>query len=315
LKQIDLNARSNDESEPFMRATPITNITNKLLLAFVALVIAGCSAAKLAYNNATTLASFYISGYVSLEPEQKELVDQRLDKFFAWHRKQELPEIRKVMVDLETRMDGALTGNDINQVYLATRERYRLTAEKALPDIAEVLSGLSEEQVQQIERKLAKDNAKRAKDAAKPAAERLRKRGERLIDETKDWCGSLTKEQRELLLNYNSKLPSTDDLYAADLKFRQQEFLKLIRTHRVASGTDKAGAAASIDSIVKGMQRLMFQQTEWRNPEYTAKNKVREEMTGDMMSKFAQTMSAEQKAHFKKRLRGYAEDVTTLMAG
>jgi hypothetical protein len=98
------------------------------------------------------------------------------------------------------------------------------------------------------------------------------------------------------------------------LKFRQQEFMKLIRSKRVGDSATAVDRATAANVIAKGIRRLLFQQSEWRNPEFTARNLVREEMTGEMMSRFAQSMSAEQKAHFKKRLRGFAEDVSALMA-
>ena len=55
-----------------------------LLLALASL--AGCSGARLAYNNADTLVRWMADDYFALVGAQKEDFSARLARFHAWHR-------------------------------------------------------------------------------------------------------------------------------------------------------------------------------------------------------------------------------------
>jgi hypothetical protein len=64
---------------------------------FIALIIAaswlaGCSAIKLAYNQAPTLAYGWLDGYLDFNDQQSPQVRDALNRLFAWHRASELPK-------------------------------------------------------------------------------------------------------------------------------------------------------------------------------------------------------------------------------
>jgi hypothetical protein len=296
-----------------------TDFSKWYLLLAAMLVLTGCSAARLAYNNASSLAAWYLSDYVDFNEEQTLALKGKLDNFFVWHRKIELPQVQRLLKDMGDKLDRDVTNEDIANIYKATRARYEAATLRALPDTVAVLSTLNEEQIAQIERKFAKDNAKRAKALAKPAAMRLTKRGERMQKEAKEWCGKLSEQQLLILKEFNSQLSDIEGALDADLRFRQQEFLRLLRTHRTKDTAVTAVALASTESsaqlaLEKGLRRILFEQTSWRKAELQAELKAREALASEMMVQFYKTMSPQQRAVARHRIAGYLDDVTALIA-
>ena len=57
----------------------------------LALTLSGCSATQLIYNRVDILVRWYLDDYVSLDSEQQERFDARLETLLDWHRREELP--------------------------------------------------------------------------------------------------------------------------------------------------------------------------------------------------------------------------------
>ncbi len=286
---------------------------------FALLVVGGCSTMRIAYNNAPSLASWYLDTYFDLSEDQRELARVRLDSFFVWHRKAEMPQLKRLLVDFDSRLNKTLTPEDLNAIYSAGRDRYKTTADQALPDVAEFLLTLSPNQIAQLERKLEKDNLKREKESSKPLAERTKKRGEKIIEEMVNICGEVSAEQKAAFLALNEKMPDIEKMAMTDRRFRQREFIKLLKTHtsvgtvNISANTDGKNATAK-QAIVSGVRRLMFEQETWRDASYAAVLKTREQLDVEMTVNFAKTMTPAQRANAKKKIGSYLEDVNALIA-
>ncbi len=63
-----------------------------VFLLLTALLLHGCSAVRLGYGNADSLAHWWIDQYLDLAPEQDALSRERLARLMAWHRKTQLPD-------------------------------------------------------------------------------------------------------------------------------------------------------------------------------------------------------------------------------
>jgi hypothetical protein len=62
-----------------------------------AVLLQGCSAVKLAYNNAPELAYWWIDGYADLDDAQSLKVREELARLQQWHRTNELPRIAELL--------------------------------------------------------------------------------------------------------------------------------------------------------------------------------------------------------------------------
>ena len=57
-----------------------------------ALLSSGCSTVRFAYENADTYLRWQAGTYLDLQGEQADELDERIDEFHAWHRKNALPK-------------------------------------------------------------------------------------------------------------------------------------------------------------------------------------------------------------------------------
>ena len=61
-----------------------------------AALLAGCSAMRLAYDNADTYLRWRASSYLDLQGDEADELDERIDAFLAWHRAKALPQYARL---------------------------------------------------------------------------------------------------------------------------------------------------------------------------------------------------------------------------
>jgi hypothetical protein len=66
--------------------------------------------------------------------------------------------------------------------------------------------------------------------------------------------------------------------------------------------------------MIGELRRLFVQTDSWRRAEYREKMRGRDQRLFDMVADLAATLSAEQRAALRERLRRFARDVTELTA-
>ena len=68
------------------------------IIALVVLVcLQGCSTIKLGYNNAPSLAYWWLDDYVDFDATQSKQVRDELERLHQWHRATELPKIDSLL--------------------------------------------------------------------------------------------------------------------------------------------------------------------------------------------------------------------------
>jgi hypothetical protein len=271
-----------------------------LLLALAALLAAACT--RLAYNNATPMLTWMVDGYVDLHHEQKDWLHTRLDRAMAWHRENELPEYRRFLADIAQRADGTFTDAEVEQAWLKLRADYDRVIEHILPDTADFLLSLDDKQLERLDRKFAKDAEKLQKEMTEGTEAKRRARGVRRMTETvEEWIGPLDEKQHAIVAAREAALPVLAEDRLADRVYRQRETLALARTR------DRA-------KIIAGLQRLLIDTDSWRKPEYQAKIRARNAATFHMIAALSATLTPQQRAHFKRRIRDYIDDIDKLAA-
>jgi Family of unknown function (DUF6279) len=274
-----------------------------LVIVIAALVLAACSMARVAYNNASPLGTWMVDDYFDLQDTQKDFVRARLTRALAWHRESELPEYRKFLLDLIARTQGAVTPDDAQWADTAMRSFYHRALERLMPDMAEFIQKLDPEQATTLARRFEEENAKAAKERTKGAAdERLERRAKRFIEYIEDWTGTLDAAQRELITARYAGMPDITAEWLVDRRFRQSETIALMRSKLPREET------------IAGLRRLLIDSEGWRDPAYAAKLKRRDSQFYEIVAALSVTLTPEQRGRIHKRLRGYLEDVSYLMA-
>ena len=279
-------------------------------LACAAVVVSACTLTRLAYNtaafaysNATPVLTWLVTDYVEITGAQREFVRERLTRAFAWHRADELPEYRRFLETVLRQAEDNITADEARADYRNLRTRYLRLLERVLPDVAEFLVQLAPEQAVQMERKFAQDNRKIVQEATRgSAAERHERRVKRACGHIEEFTGSLGDEQREMIARQMATVEDPVEDRVADRRHRQAEILALVR--------NKASRAEALAVL----RRLLVEPETWRSAGYVAKIRAREERLFEMVALLSPTLTAEQRSHFQKRVRGFMNDISGLTA-
>ena len=265
------------------------------------LILAGCSLATMAYNNAPTVLIYALNDYFDLSTEQEDWLKPRLNRFIDWHRANELPAYRR-LVDEATRHigDGARI-EDVRALYDAGRARLERAGDQVLPDIAAFLFQLEPRQIAHLEKKLAADNRKMEEEAAVPMLQRQQKRIEKAMERYEDWFGSLSTAQAAKIRAAMAALQPLDAMRLADRKRRQAEFLALLK------------AAPDVVLLKTEFRRLLLQPERGRDPAYQAELDRQFDSTISLVMSLLSEASPTQRARIQRRLNGYAEDISSLL--
>lgn len=284
-----------------------------ILLAGAALAVAGCglttrlaySNLALVYSNAAPMLTWMVDEYVDINGTQEDWVKERFVRTLAWHRAAELPEYRKLLERVADRADRPFSEADVAVVQQDLKAAVNRATIYLLPHIADFLVQLDAEQVTQMEERFKERNRKLARTDAEDGTgeERLQNRAKRLFPHLEEFVGSLSAAQRALVTEHLRIAIDTRDERRADWRYRQLATLALLR-----SKPDR-------DKVLSEMRRLLVDTDSWRRPDYTRKLRERERQVAEMIAALSQSLTAEQRDQFQRRLRGYARDLKGLAAG
>lgn len=272
-----------------------------MLAMFVALVVlSGCTALQLGYNNADTLIHWRAGKYFGFEGEQKAELERRVKRFLAWHRKTELPRYSALANGLADRLARGVSQADLVWGYDSFQTLLRQSLVAGAGEAAELLDGLSAAQVERFVARLEKENRDHAKDyaLADPPSERRAIRTRRNLERLEEWFGGLSETQADRVRLYSARAPLDDELRDRDRKRMQRELTAMFRAR-------------------DARQKLVPWAVAWdqnRDPAYEAMRKDNLREYFGMLLDLDRTLSPEQRERAVRRLRGFAGDFSALVA-
>ena len=283
---------------------------NIAALALAALLAAACTLTQLAYsnvglayNNASPVLQWMVADYVDMSDDQKEFVRDRFTRAFAWHRAQELPEYRRFLGTVLKQAEDSITIDEVAADHRVMRSHYHRAVERLLPDMADFLLGLDSLQAHQMEKRFNKDNRKMVGEATEdPVEERRQKRLDKLVSHLEQFVGSLNDAQRQMVSEYIAGQSELVDERLADRRYRQQRILAIVQTK-----------PSREDAIVE-LRRIFIDTDSWRNVEYQKKLKLRDRQLFELIARLSASLSADQRAAFARRIRGFQRDITEITA-
>jgi len=208
-----------------------TFIRPLLLALLAALLLQACSAVRLGYGHADSLARWWIDQYVDLSPEQDALVQERLARFFAWHRKTQLPDYANLLRQGKNFVAGQPTASDALLLGDGIVRRVRTLTEQALPDVADLLLTISPAQIERIAQRYAEKNTDYAKDArlAEDEGAQRAARYKRLRERAEYWFGDFSSAQEATLRQLIEGQSAGSRFWYEERLRRQRELLDLMR--------------------------------------------------------------------------------------
>jgi hypothetical protein len=269
----------------------------KVTLALAAALLAGCTALRLAYDNADTYLLFRAKSYLDLDAKSSDELDERIDEFFAWHRRTALPQYARLSEEAAKRVTRGLSREDLvwgyDSLVAHARQSLRFAAERVAP----LLDRLTPQQVAHMERRFAEDNRKFAREYLRGSeAERRKRRARRLEERLEDWLGNLSHVQAEKVKQFSERTPLYDELRAKDRQRMQAEFVDMIRKREV-------------------QKRLPDWIANWdhgRDPAHLAASERFRQEYLTLLLEIDKTLSSEQRNRAAANFRRYAEDFNVL---
>ena len=215
-------------------------------------VLGACSAIKLAYNNLPEVSYWWLDGYFDFDSTQTPKVRDELAQLLAWHRQNELPKVITLLQEAQGLALGEVTPAQACGMADQIRERLLAVTEHAEPASTELLLSLGEGQLQQLERKYAKNNNEYRKDwLDRTPAQVHEKRYDQFLDRAEDFYGRLTAEQRDLLKQQVAQSVFNPQLADAERRKRQQEALTMLRGFIGTAKPSSAEARAALHAYVQ----------------------------------------------------------------
>src|ERR671913_523391 len=113
------------------------------LIAGLAALLVSCTFTKFAYNQADTVAAWMVDDYFDLDASQKQEFQKRFDRFYTWHRYEQLPEYSQFMRTARSRFQDGLSREDVMWFMDGLRTRVRTAGRQVAPDAAALLVTLT----------------------------------------------------------------------------------------------------------------------------------------------------------------------------
>ena len=243
-----------------------------------------------------------MSGYVELDPRQRDLFSQRFRQLHAWHRSDQLPGYGALLRETRTRVEAGLSTEDVLWITERVRSATQTLAVRSADDIAELLASLTPSQLAELERGFAQSNRKVAREwgAGRPLAEQRRLRADRLIAQIERFTGRLSGEQAERVRALADPLPLTTDQRLADRERRQRELLVALRTGR------------STPELAAWLRDWLPQWERGRDPQYARLADRATQQRAQVLAEVDRLLTPAQRRTAADRLQSYAEDMVAL---
>jgi hypothetical protein len=216
------------------------------LLGLSALVLlSGCSALKLVYNQADEAVYWWLDSYVDLTDKQKPLAKDALRQLHLWHRQNQLPEYVALLQKVRAWAPHDIQPEQVCAVTQEIQNSFISALQQIEPDATKLVSQLSEPQLQRIRKKYDKLNQEWRGDYLDVSEEkRLRNRNKQLLNRLEDFYGSLDAPQREAVQQWLKKSTFNPTISFKERQRRQADALQTF-TRITHSGSQLVNSSQS----------------------------------------------------------------------
>lgn len=273
-----------------------------LILALLAILIAGCSALRVGYPQADVILGWRANTYFDLDADQRREFSTRLERLLTWHRQEQLPEYSAFLTVAIGKAEPGLKHDDIAWFMEGFKSRYRTIVNRGAADAAGILATLTPEQVDNLQKQFEKDNRKFVNDYDLADGTEKRKRGrlKRMINQIEDWAGNLTDEQEKKVAALLDPIPLIEHLRHQDRMRRQHEFVELLKTRR------------TLPDFQQKLQQWLLAWEQGRAAEYARLSDDVMERRIQLFIGIEKLLTREQRQHALDRLQKFADDCKAL---
>ena len=276
----------------------------------MSVILTGCSAVRLGYNNLPDIASWWLDSYIDFSDTQGPQAKAALQKLQTWHRKEELPAIAELLVQAQTLAPQNITPEQACKIWEGAQVRIESFIQESSRLAAPVVSQLSAKQFKHLEKEWATRNEDWKKQWVQGTPDsRIKKRVDLAAERFNSFYGDLNLEQRQVLKQqFLQSTWSPEASYQRRLK-RQQE--QLIALQAMSSEITKP--AMPLPQVEKALQSLILQSVRPKDAGELSKQLQLEQQACQNLAQLHNTMSPAQRLKAQRKLKDYETDVRELM--
>lgn len=281
-------------------------MTRAWLTALALLLLQGCSAIKLGYQQLPTLSYWWLDSTVSFNSAQTAGAKQALDNLYQWHRSEELPAYAELLQRVQVLSAGTVQTEQVCRVWADVQTRLDTVMREAVVQAAPVAMALGPRQLSHIARRWESQNEDWENEwMLGSPSERLERRLERSLERYRSFYGELTPAQVSLVKAQLAQSPWTAEWGRQDRQRRQQDLLSTLQ----AIGQNKPS-----QTDAEGLLWGVWQR--WMKPPEPGQRAVMQNLSQRACENLAQlhnTATPEQRQQATRRLRAYEKDVKDLL--
>ncbi len=276
-------------------------------LLMASLVLGGCSAVRLAYNNAPDFTYWWLDGYFDFDGAQSLRLRNDLQSLQDWHRQAELPQLAETLKNLNTAAPQPVAPEQVCKLSTYLEERVQTVLDRAAPTAVVLAPSLTVAQLDHLSRALDKRNREWREEWLDGTPEqRNERRLKKLVGRAEDFYGRISDAQRALLQSQLDTSVFDASLQYREIQRRQQDVLQTLRALRTSNLTD-----IQIQAEVRALVARSLQSPDPVFKQYT--DRVRNQACSAIAA-FHNSTSASQRSKLQQNLQGYEADVRALMA-
>ncbi|PSW21133.1 hypothetical protein C9I98_04060 [Photobacterium sanctipauli] len=265
------------------------------------LILLGGCATRLAYNNLDYWVGYNLSNYVSLDSRLESSLDGGLARALERHRGQELPKLHRALDQLVVDLSIPLTFSQVRGYYHTFNNLGKSSIAVLAEPLADMLSGLTEQQVAELDRKITtRLNEINQERAGLAPGQKLAKRTERLEDFTQDWIGSLTSKQEAMLQELAGYQLEMEPVFLAIRSYYLDSWRALMQQRNSPNFESQ---------LSQLLQKIVSLET----PHHQAEVNFYLNRRFELMRRLNHTLSDKQRGYLISKLTGLRKDVAVLI--
>ena len=270
-------------------------------------LLAGCSALRLGYEQGPLLARWWLDRYVDFEDGQMPVIKEGLGQWFAWHRSSQMPDYGQLLARLREEAAQPATPEQMCRWGDELRRRAVVATEALLPHAARVVPLLTAAQIDEMQARLDKRNTDFRKKVVQPRPdERRRESVKRTVERIEDFYGRLDAAQRQLVAASLEASPFDADAWYARRQAQQRELVTTLRRlHAERADRERALVA---------LRALHARLTEPPAPDPQSYDQRLLRHNCEFAARLHNSTTPAQRQHLRDKLGGWEADVRVLVA-
>ena len=208
-------------------------------------LISACSMISIAYDNAPSFVAGEFDDAFDLDSIQSEQLEASLQRFFQWHRDEELQRYQQLLDAAARNAADGITAGEILRLVEDLRSARRRALERALDDFGGLAASLSPAQIEHFERYYREDLKDDQAYLQKSLQQREIYRVERNLDRLQKWFGGFDES---LETRVRARLLPLPDIYEPWIQYREARHKAVVAA--LNDNSDPASTQARLKRVL-----------------------------------------------------------------